>query len=76
MATTNNVLAIMTLNLNGIKSLTRVDMYHRFVQSNSIYILLLQEVISEEVLHMIGYAIYCNVGPEMRGTAFLVREAG
>jgi exonuclease III len=64
----------MTLNLNGIKSLTRVDMFHRFVQSNSIDILFLQEVVSEEVLHMPGYALHCNLGTEMRGTAFLLRE--
>jgi exonuclease III len=62
MATTNNVLAIMTLNLNGINSLTRVDMLHSFVQSNSIDILFLQEVIREEVLHMHGYALYSNLG--------------
>jgi hypothetical protein len=43
MDTTNNVLAIMTLNLNGINSLTRVDMFHRFAQSNSIDILFLQK---------------------------------
>jgi exonuclease III len=74
MAATNNVLKIMTLNLNGIKSLTRVDMFHRFVQSNSIDILFLQEVVSEEVLLIPGYARHCTLGTEMRGTAFLVRE--
>jgi exonuclease III len=49
-------------------------MFHHFVRSNAIDILFLQEVISEEVLHMPGYEIYCNLGTEMRGTTFLVRE--
>jgi exonuclease III len=69
-----NILKIATLDVNGLHTRARKEMLHDFLRKQEIDILYLQEVIHLKLNELQGYTTYVNVGTEMRGTAFVMRN--
>jgi exonuclease III len=68
------VITIVTLNINGLQTKTRVEMLTSFLRRHEGDILFAQEVTNTEALQIAGYTVYQNISATMRGTAFLTRE--
>lgn len=65
---------VATLNINGIRTETRLTMLHEFCNNHDVDILLLQEV-THRNFDAIQHRNKCiNVGTERRGTAIFTKE--
>ena len=64
---------IVTINICGIISDTKISLLNSFIQQHQYDIVLLQEV-SVSNFNFFGYKEIINVGPERRGTALLFKE--
>jgi exonuclease III len=67
-------MVVITLNLNGLMTHTKVSMLHNFLRVHDIDILFKQEITSTEELNIFGYTTHINVGTNMRGTALMVKD--
>jgi exonuclease III len=62
------------MNINGIRTQTRVEMLKVFVRTHEFHIVLVQELTAPECVEIPGYVSHINIGSEMRGTTILVRK--
>lgn len=62
-----------TLNINGVHSQEK-QLLREFIRSDEVDILFLQEVVTEGIQEISGYAVYTSIGIEQRGTAIIIRE--
>jgi exonuclease III len=68
------IVKIASLNINGIRSQTRVGMMVDFLSKHDIDIALVQEITDPESVILHGYASHLNIGPDMRGTAIMAKK--
>jgi exonuclease III len=67
------VYKVLTLNINGIRAVSRKTMLATFLLTHNIDIVLLQEVVCPEIVDLPSYTSRINVGTNLRGTAILTR---
>ena len=67
----NHTYRIVTLNINGISSPTRLLMLRDFIYKHDTDFILLQEVINVNIINIRGYLAIENFGTSGRGTATL-----
>jgi exonuclease III len=68
------VIRIVSVNINGCTSATKLSMITDFVYRQDINIVLLQEVTNSEIAKIRGYDTYVNLGTTMHGTVILTRN--
>jgi exonuclease III len=68
------VYKLMTLNINGITSETKIGMQEALLWKQGIDIALLQEVTNNKINTLRGYTSYINEGTEKRGTAIVLKD--
>jgi exonuclease III len=64
----------MTLNINGMRSDTKISMLEELLWKQSIDVALLQEVTTKNITNIRGYTTYLNEGTTNRGTALVTKE--
>jgi len=69
-----HIIKIASLNINGIRSPTRVDMLMDFLRKHDIDIALMQEIADPVSVNINGYLSHTNIGPDMRRTAIVARK--
>jgi exonuclease III len=69
-----HIIKIASININGIRSPTRVGMLMDFLRKHDIDIDLIQEIVDPESVCINGYLAHTNIGPDMRGTAIIARK--
>ena len=69
-----HVIKIASININGIRSPTRVGMLMDFLRKNDTDIALIQEIVDPESVCINGHLAHTNIGPDMRGSAIIARK--
>jgi exonuclease III len=69
-----HIIKIASININGIRSPTRVRMLMDFLRKHDLDIVLIQEIVDPESVCIIGYLAHTNIGPDMRGNAIIARK--
>jgi exonuclease III len=69
-----HIIKITSININGIRSPTRVGMLVDFLLKHDIDIALIQEIVDPESVCINGSLAHTNIGPDMRGTAIIARK--
>jgi exonuclease III len=67
------VLKLMTLNINGMKSDTKLYMLENLLWKWGLDMVLLQEVTTQNI-KIRGYTTFLNIGTDNRGTAIKIKE--
>ena len=67
----NYTYRIITLNISGIASATRHQMFEDFLRIHDVDIALLQEVTTENNITFKSYQTLVNIGTTAQGTAIL-----
>ena len=69
-----HIIKIASININSIRSPTRVGMLMDFLWKQEIDIALIQEIVDPESVCINGYLAHTNIGPNKRGTAIIARK--
>ena len=68
------VIKLATLNINAITNRTRVGMLNEYIRRHDLDIIFIQEIKDPELIQMLGYDVYYNIGSDIRGTAIVARN--
>jgi exonuclease III len=69
-----NIIKLMTLNINGLHSDSKVNILEELLWKHEVDIALLQEITTMKINTLRDYTTYLNIGTERRGTAIAVKE--
>jgi exonuclease III len=69
-----HIIKIASININGIRSPTRVGTLMDFLRKHDIDIALIKEIVDPEIVCINGYLAHTNIGPDMRGNAITDRK--
>ena len=69
-----NVISIATININRITAHAKAGMVADFIRHHDFHIILVQEIMSPEVLNIQGYETHLNTGTAMCGTAIVAKR--
>ena len=69
-----HIIKIASININDIRSPTRVGMLMESLRKQENDIAVIQEIVDQERVCINGYLAHTNIGPNMRGTAIIARK--
>ena len=73
-ANSTHIIKIASININGIRSPTRVGMLTEFLRKQDIDNAMIKEIVDPESVSINDYHAHTNIGQNMRGTAIIARK--